>query len=151
MRGRVHSRVILFALIWSLAPFVHAEDAPQTLRGEIVDPATYLRESRHGPELEEQTYEAVDGGQTLALLADETDTLYLLLAEEPGEDPNELVYDYVNHRVKVTGTVYTRSGLKGIVATSVEPLESAGAATALPTPPPAEADTAVPAPTTPQQ
>jgi hypothetical protein len=81
----------------------------------------------------ELTYEAVDGGQTLALL-DAGGVLYLLLTEEPGEDPNELVYDYVNQKVKITGTVYERGGVKGIIAVSVEPLEPADAQPPAPSP-----------------
>jgi len=95
----------------------------QTLQGEIVDPATYLKDGRHGIEMEEWTYEAVDGGQTLALLDTATNMLYVFLAEEPGEDPNELAYDYVNQQVTVEGTVYERGGLRGVVATSIQPLE----------------------------
>ena len=91
---------------------------PKMLTGEIVDPALYIREGRRGPEAQEATNEAVDGGQTLALLEDKTDTLYVLLAEQPGEDPNELVYEYLNQRVKVTGYVYKRSGVQGLVVAS---------------------------------
>ena len=94
------------------------------IEGEIVDPAAYLKDGRHGPDLINQTYEALDGGQTLALLDAKTNSLYLLLAEEPGEDPNELAYDYVNQRLHVTGTVYERGGLHGIVVKSVTPLEA---------------------------
>lgn len=97
----------------------------QTMRGEIVDPASYLKDGRHGPSFVDETYEALDGGQTLALLEDATGTLYLLLAEEPGEDPNELVYDYVNQSLTVQGTVYERGGLHGIVLHSIEPIEPA--------------------------
>ena len=93
----------------------------QTLKVEVVDPATYLKTAQHGPELTDQTYEAVDGGQTLALLDPQTNTLYLLLTEAAGEDPNELVYDYANQTVTVTGRVYERGGMKGIVVLSVEP------------------------------
>ena len=103
-----------------LAQPVEAKETT-TVMGEIVDPAFYLREGRRGPEALDQTYEAVDGGQTLALL-DDAGTLYLLLAEEPGEDPNELAYDYVNQKVRVTGTLYERGGLRGIVVTSLEPV-----------------------------
>jgi len=106
-----------------------------TLKGEIVDPASYLTSGRHGPEMEATTYEAVDGGQSLALLDESAHALYLLLAEEPGEDPNELVYDVVNKVVKVTGTVVERDGLRGIVVTAVEPVE----ATPPPSPPAAAA------------
>jgi len=62
---------------------------------------------------------------SLALLDESAHALYLLLAEEPGEDPNELVYDVVNKIVKVTGTVVERDGLRGIVVTAVEPVEAA--------------------------
>ena len=94
-------------------------------QAEVVDPASYLKDGRHGPEREEGTSEAVNGGQTLALLDTTTNSLYLLLAEEPGEDPNELVYDYLNQVVRVRGALYERGGLRGIVVTSVEPLTSA--------------------------
>ena len=95
----------------------------RTLQGELVDPATYLKDGRHAPDMESETYDAVDGGQTLALLEDSSQTLYLLLAAQPGEDPNELAYDHANRRVKITGTIYERAGLHGIVPTAVEPLE----------------------------
>ncbi|OGX38087.1 MAG: hypothetical protein A3C53_06580 [Omnitrophica WOR_2 bacterium RIFCSPHIGHO2_02_FULL_68_15] len=92
-----------------------------TLLCEVVDPSLYLKEGQHGPELTDRTYESVDGGQTLALLDPKTGALYLLLTEESGEDPNELVYDYANQTVTITGRLYERGGLKGIVVLSVEP------------------------------
>ena len=96
----------------------------KTIQGEVIDPALYLREGRHGPEVEYLIYDAVDGGQALALLEEETNTLYLFLASEPGADPNELVYEYAGRKIKVTGTVYERGGLKGVVVASVTPLEA---------------------------
>ena len=96
-----------------------------TLLCEVVDPSLYLKEGRHGPELTDQTYNAMEGGQTLALLDPKTGALYLLLTEEPGEDPNELVYDYANQTVTVTGRLYERGGMKGIVVLSVEPPQPA--------------------------
>lgn len=117
------------SIAWMAVPrFVMAEDGgrAQTLLGEVVDPASYLKDGRRGPELADQTYEAVDGGQTLALLQQADDVLYLFLSEEPGEDPNELAYDYVGQQVKVTGQVYERGGIRGIVAASVEPLTPPG-------------------------
>ena len=116
-------RITVVILLAGLAPSVFAEERPTVkLRGEVVDPALYLREGRHGTEREAETYEAVDGGQTLALLEEGTSTLYLFLTAQPGEDPNELVYDYVNKTVTVTGTVYERGGIKGVVPTAVEPV-----------------------------
>ena len=100
----------------------------QTIQGELLDPANYLKDGKRGPELVDQTYESVDGGQTLALLSD-NGTVYLLLAQEPGEDPNELAYDYVNQQVKIKGHLYERAGLHGIVASSIEPLQPPAAPT----------------------
>jgi hypothetical protein len=118
--------LVLTAVLCGPGPSGWAQE--QTLQGEIVDPSTYLKDGRHGPEMEEDTYAAVDGGQTLALLEDVTGSLFLFLAEEPGEDPNELVYEYVNRKVKVSGSVYGAGGLRGVVAASVQPLEPASVA-----------------------
>ena len=96
----------------------------KTIQGEVVDPALYLREGRHGSAVEHLIYDAVDGGQALALLEEATNALYLFLASEPGADPNELVYEYAGRKIKVTGTVYERGGLKGVVVASVIPLEA---------------------------
>ena len=95
----------------------------KTIQGEVLDPALYLRDGRHGTDVEDLIYDAVDGGQALALLEDGTGALYLLLAGEPGADPNELVYEYAGRRVKAAGSVYERGGVKGLVVTAVEPLE----------------------------
>lgn len=104
-----------------------APDASVTIRGEVVDPAGYLKDGRHGPELTQATYEAVDGGQTLAILEDGTGTLYLLLGERPGDDPSGLVYDLVNEHVTIVGIPYERGGLKGLVVTSAQPIDDAPA------------------------
>ena len=114
---------IVLGISLSAQPSGFAQEE-RVVEGEIVDPSGYLKNSYRGPDAVELTYEAVDGGQTLALL-DAGGVLYLLLTEESGEDPNELVYDYVNQQVKITGKVYERGGVKGIVAVSVEPLEPA--------------------------
>ena len=133
---RIVHGLFAIGLMW-VAPALFAEESTpqQTLRGEIIDPATYLKEGRRGPDLMDQTYEAVDGGQSLALLDEATSTVYLIIAENPGMDPNDLVYDYVNQTIAVTGRVYERDGLHGIVVTSVtapEPPPSTGAPAAPP-------------------
>ncbi len=126
---------VLFTIGLGSLPLLSAEETTREIQGEVVDPAAYLRESRRGPEATDQTYEAVDGGQTLALLEEGTGSLYLLLAEGPGEDPSASVYDYANQSVKITGTVLERGGLKGIVVKSVEPLKTPEAQTEPATPP----------------
>lgn len=121
MGRRVLEVTVLVLAAVTIAGGAMAQET-KTLKGEIVDPASYLKDGRHGLEMEDETYEAVDGGQTLAILEHGTGNVYLLLGAEPGEDPNELAYDYVNQEVTVIGTVYERGGLRGIVADSIEPI-----------------------------
>ena len=95
-----------------------------TVEGEIIDPALYLREGRHGPDVEDLISQAAHAGQTLALLEEGTETVYLFLASESRENPNEFLYDHIGHRVSVTGFLYERGGLTGIVPTDILPLET---------------------------
>ncbi len=127
MRHNIHT--VVFGIVVGMLPLTglhmcpaQAEEPTKTIQGEVVDPAAYLKDGKRGAELADQTSEAVNGGQTLAILEDGSGSLYLLLTEEVGEDPNELVYDYANQQVKVTGKVYERGGLRGIVPTTVVPL-----------------------------
>lgn len=128
-RRRRFVGIALVALLGGAAAAM-AENAPVTIQGEVIDPALYLRETRHGADAEDAIYDAVDAGQTLAILGDGTGTVYVLLASGPGEDPNDLAYEHIAHRVKATGMVYERGGLKGIVLTSVESLEAPSTKTA---------------------
>ncbi len=104
----------------------------RSFQAEVVDPGAYLKDGSRGPDQADQTYQAVESGQTLALLDEPSGSLYLLLADNPGDDPNTLVYDYVNQKVQVSGWVYAKGGVQGIVLTSVEPLEPSESAAASP-------------------
>ena len=131
-RSRAFLFIGLAAILSSAAPAALHAASDVTLRVEVIDPAACLQNGQHGAEFADRTYEAVEGGQTLALLDPATGTIYTLLAEEPGEDPNELVYDYANQLITVTGRVYENGGVKGLVVLSVQG----------PTPASAEADAA---------
>jgi len=124
MIRRVAVGLLVGVFVAACAALLIAQEETKTLQGEVIDPALYLREGRHGSEVEELIYDSVDAGQTLALLEDETQAVYLFLAGESGADPNELIYEHVGRRVKATGPVYERGGLKGIVVTTIEPIES---------------------------
>ncbi len=95
-----------------------AAEEPQerTIRGQIIDPSTYLREGKPQA-VAAQTFEAIDGGQSPVLLEEGTGNLYLILGESPGQDPAAAVYDYLNESVGVTGKVYERGGMRGVVIT----------------------------------
>ena len=131
MKVRLLGEVLLGLVL--AAGAVSAQEA-KTVQGEVIDPSSYLREGRHGPDTEEHVYEAVDGGQSLALLEDGTGAIYIFLGSEPGEDPSDTVYEYAGHHVKITGPVYSKGGLTGIVATNVESLEPKTQPAAAPAP-----------------
>ena len=94
---------------------------PVSVTGEVVEPGLYLRDGQHGTGVTELSYEAASGARTLALLDPVDDTLYLLLTAAPGSDPSQLVDEYLNQMVTVSGFLYERSGIRGIVVTSIEP------------------------------
>lgn len=119
--------LLVVAALWSASALNAQPPAPEsgagqelTIEGEVIDPASYLKEGVRGAEHTDETYEALDSGQTPALLETSTGTVYLFLASAPGEDPSSLVYDYVNQTVKVTGRVFERGGLRGIVPSDVQ-------------------------------
>lgn len=133
--------VFVAALLLASAPACPAGAEEHTITGELLDPASYVKDGRRGTDMTEATYEALEGGQTLAVLEDGTGSVYLLFAEQSGEDPNELAYDYVNQSVRITGQVYERGGLRGIVPALIEPVVALDAAAA-----PADADALLDAP-----
>lgn len=113
--------VLLLAVLCAGVPaFAAEEPTEQSLRGVIVDPSLYLREGKSGPAEAPEALEAIDAGQSSALLEDGTGARYLLLSGSPSEDPASLVYDYLNESVGVTGKVYERGGMRGIVVIAVE-------------------------------
>lgn len=114
------------ALACLLGGIAGAEE--RTITGELLDPASYVKDGHRGTDMTDATYEALEGGQTLAVLEDGTGSVYLLFAEQSGEDPNELAYDYVNQSVRITGQVYERGGLRGIVPALIEPVVALDAA-----------------------
>ena len=107
-------------MLSSAAPAALRAASDVTLQVEVIDPAAYLQNGQHGAEFTDRTYEAVESGQTLALLDPATGAVYTLLAEEPGDDPNELVYDFANQLITVTGRVYEKGGVKGLVVLSAQ-------------------------------
>ena len=119
-RARLLTGTGLMIILSSAAPATLRAASDVTLQVEVIDPAAYLQDGQHGAEFADRTYEAVEGGQTLALLDPATGTVYTLLAEEPGDDPNELVYDFANQLITVTGRVYEKGGMKGLVVLSAQ-------------------------------
>jgi hypothetical protein len=100
---------------------------PQTLVGEIVDPACYLINGAKGEPHKDCAIACAKAGQGLALLEKKTNKIYLLCTEQPGQDPNKDAINFVAQQVIVKGKVRSRGGALGIQVDSIEPYSAAKA------------------------
>jgi hypothetical protein len=90
-----------------------------TLIGQVIDPVCYIRHDAKGPDHKQCALYCAKQGITLGVLEDKTGKIYLAFPEGHG-NPNEKLLDFVEEHVKVTGTVYHRGGLTGIVVDKIE-------------------------------
>lgn len=109
----------IFTLACTFGSIAIAEEKV-TVKGEVVDPACYLHMGKRGAEHKVCAEACMKAGQTLAILDDEADTLYLLTGEKPGVDPNAQVKGHIAEIVEAEGTVHAKSGIKGITISSVK-------------------------------
>jgi len=116
----VVAAVALTAL--SVATFAAAQtSAIKTIVGEVVDPACWVVNGAKGAQHQECAIACAKAGQVLAILEQKTNKLYLIATENPGEDPNAQVIEYVAKKVTVTGRTYTRGGVTAIKIAEITP------------------------------
>jgi hypothetical protein len=106
-----------------------------TITGEVMDPACFLEAGVKsiGPGHFQCAVDCARSGQTLAIYDRDADRIYFIAGELPGRNPNDPVMAFIHKKVDVTGTVYHRSGVYGIVILKVEPHQAAAAGAAAPT------------------
>ena len=94
-----------------------------TIVGEVMDPACYLEAGVKsiGPGHFQCAVDCAKSGQTLALYDRAHDRIYFIAGELPGQNPNAPLLRHIHKKVDVTGTVYFRSGVYGIVILKVVP------------------------------
>jgi len=92
-----------------------------TVTGEVMDPACYLEAGPKSisPGHFQCAVDCARSGQTLAIYERENDRIYFIAGELPGRNPNDPVLQFIHKKVDVTGKVYFRSGVYGIVIQSV--------------------------------
>jgi len=99
----------------------------KTIIGEVIDPACWVINGAKGDAHKECMIACAKSGQTLAILEQKTNKIYILATERPGDDPNRGVIDYAGQKVMVKGKVFSRGGLIAIQVASVEPYSAAKA------------------------
>jgi hypothetical protein len=113
---------VLALVSMSVAPFAAAQTtAIKSIVGEVVDPACWIVNGAKGEQHKECAIACAKAGQVLAILEAKTNKLYLIATENPGEDPNKGVIDFVAQKVTVTGKTYTRGGFTAIKIASITP------------------------------
>lgn len=112
-------------ILFLLSGRVAAQDNPGeevTIRGEVIDPACYLRAGQKGAAHKQCTIACAKAGHDLAIHDPETDTIYFVVEDKLGTDPNVPIRAFAAETVEVQGTLYRRSGVQGIVVKTVKPL-----------------------------
>ncbi|TMQ66783.1 MAG: hypothetical protein E6K79_02435 [Candidatus Eisenbacteria bacterium] len=99
-----------------------------TITGEVMDPACFLEAGAKSisPGHFQCAIDCARSGQTLAIYDRANDRIYFIAGELPGKNPNDPVINFIHQKVDVTGGVYHRSGVYGIVITKVVPHKEKG-------------------------
>lgn len=108
-------------LLWAVAGA--AQDAPKRipggesveLRGEVVELGCYLRDGARGEGHRACAMACVKNGGQLALVQDETGSLYPFAGPTPASDPNAAARQHVAAHVFVRGQVFERNGGRVLV------------------------------------
>lgn len=92
-----------------------------TITGEVMDPACFLEAGPKsiGPGHFQCAVDCARSGQTLAIYDRDQDRIYFIAGELPGKNPNDPVINFIHKKVDVSGVVYYRSGVFGIVINKV--------------------------------
>jgi hypothetical protein len=100
-----------------------AHDVPKgktvSITGIVVDTGCYVSHDSKGEGHSKCAEACAKNGVPLAIL-DEHGTLFMPIAVEH-KDQNAKLMPFIEKRVKVTGTVMEKGGLKGIAVKTVEP------------------------------
>ena len=115
---------LAFALATSLAAQgSHQHDAGAaadiTVVGEVIDPVCYLTHGSLGQEHKACADMCLKQGIGLALLEDKTGQIYTSVPADH-TNPNVKLRAFISEKVKVTGTPYSKGGLKGIHLKTVD-------------------------------
>jgi hypothetical protein len=110
----------LFGAAFLLAHPGH-EGKPITVTGTVVDTGCYLVHDSKGPDHAQCAATCAKNGVPLAIL-DADGKIYMPIAADH-KNPNLKLMDFVEKKVKVTGTSVEKGGVNGIAIKTVEVTE----------------------------
>lgn len=101
----------------------HHHSAEKTFVGHVVDVACYVSHGDVGEAHRQCAETCAKAGIPLAILDQQTGTLYLPLAKNHHEAANKELLAYVEKDVRVTGAVTEKDGMKTITIASIAAVE----------------------------
>lgn len=91
-----------------------------TIVGEVIDSACYIKNGLKGADHKECAEDCAKAGIPLAILEDKTGNVYFTVATKDMKGTNEMLVKYAAERVKVTGKIYEKGGVKLLAINMVE-------------------------------
>jgi hypothetical protein len=114
-------KTLIFACV-ALGMLAVAHDLPKgkliTMTGTVVDTGCYISHDSKGESHAKCAEACAKNGVPLAIV-DEHGTVFMPIAVEH-KDQNAKLMPFIEKRVKVTGTIMEKGGLKGIALKTVE-------------------------------
>jgi len=108
--------ILLFAgIVFAHEP---VKGKPITLNGLVVDTGCYFSHDSKGDKHAECATTCAKAGVPLAILDEKTGAVYLPIAADH-KNQNDRLLPFIEKQVKVTGVLYERGGVKGLVLKTV--------------------------------
>ncbi|HKQ62880.1 MAG TPA: hypothetical protein VJS92_16425 [Candidatus Polarisedimenticolaceae bacterium] len=98
-----------------------ATDAKVTVTGEVVETSCYVRMGARGEAHKKCAELCANNGIPLAVLDEDHDAVVWIGADDHQKNPNDLLRKFIARRVTVKGHYVERSGVRLLIAESVEP------------------------------
>jgi len=119
--------VVLFAISAQAGAAAKAAAKPQTITGEVVDMGCYMGHAAKGADHKDCAMKCIAGGMPMGLLTDKG-MLYVLTMNHDNADPFNKAKEWAGEKVKVTGPVSVRNGMKSLQMDSAEAVVAEAAA-----------------------
>jgi hypothetical protein len=107
------------AFAWQEHSHEHQGGKAAQITGLVVDIACFVGHDSSGPKHAKCAEACARAGNPLAIYDESTKTLYLPVSLDH-KNPNTRLMEYIEKKVKVSGTVMEKAGLKGIAIEKVE-------------------------------
>lgn len=110
------------ALAWQGHSHDHSSGKGVTITGQVVDTACFVGHGTSGPKHAKCAETCARAGNPLAIYDEAGKQLYLPVSMNH-KNPNEKLMPFIEKKVKVTGNILEKAGIKGIAIEKVEAAE----------------------------